>query len=325
MGGEIGVRSQEGIGSTFWFTSQFQKQARVLQTPDTGKFADITGSKILVVDDNATNRKLMNTLLDHWGCRNEGAADGEAGLALLREAAHNGDPFQIALLDHEMPGMDGLELGRRIKADPIIEKTLLIMVTSLGRRGDAAVLKQIGFAGYLTKPVRKSLLQNCVALVLGRADQAANDSHEPQDIITRHTIAEADKQQVRILLAEDNVINQKVAQQILKALGYKADVVANGLEAVRALEIIKYDLVLMDCMMPEMDGFEATAMIRNPESSVLNHTVVIIAMTANAMSDDQKKCIESGMNDYLSKPVKKADLGAMIEKWFFRDASTISE
>ena len=210
-----------------------------------------------------------------------------------------------------MPGMDGRELGRRIKADPLLESTLMVAVTSLGRRGDAAILKQIGFAGYLTKPVRQSQLYDCIVLVLERA---AGNSPE-NGIVTRHTVAEVAHRGARILLAEDNVINQRVAQSILSKLGCKADVVANGLETVRALELINYDLVLMDCQMPEMDGFEATAVIRDPESKVLNHKVPVIAMTANAMKGDREACLEAGMDDYLSKPVKKEELAGILEKW----------
>jgi CheY-like chemotaxis protein len=277
--------------------------------------ADITGTKILVVDDNATNRMLMTTLLNHWGCRYDSAVDGETALALLKKAVEDGDPFRVALLDQEMPGMNGSELGSRIKADSQLEPTLMIMVTSLARRGDAAALQQLGFAGYLLKPVRQKHLHECIAIVLGRGDKTS------RGIVTQHTSAEVAPRNVtslrdtRILLAEDNIINQKVAQSILGKLGYKADAVANGLEAVRALEMIDYDLVLMDCMMPEMDGFEATAMIRDPVSKVLNHKVPIIAMTANAMKGEREACIEAGMDDYLSKPVKKDELAAMLEKW----------
>jgi len=222
-----------------------------------------------------------------------------------------------------MPGIDGRELGRRIKTDPLLESTSIIMVTSLGQRGDAAVLEQIGFTGYLAKPVRQSQLYACIALVLERANQTSQDqtsevsktSEVSSGIVTRHTVAECAKQGTRILLAEDNIINQKVAQSILGKLGCKADVVANGLEAVRALELIDYDLVLMDCLMPEMNGFEATALIRDLNSKVINHAVPIIAMTAGAMTGDRDECIEAGMNDYLSKPVKKEALAAMLEKW----------
>jgi len=321
MGGEIGIESEEGKGSTFWFTAKFEKQtSEVSCRPDAGGkppevLVDITGTNILVVDDNTANRMLMTTLLQHWGCRYESAVDGVTALALLQKAVAAGDPFRVALLDQEMPGMDGSELGRRIKADPRLEPTLLIMVTSLAQRGDAAALQQIGFGGYLPKPVRQKQLHECIALVLGRGGKKS------RNIVTQYTVAEMESQKsvpsqsTRILLAEDNIINQKVAQSILGKLGYKADVVANGLEAVRALEMIDYDIVLMDCMMPEMDGYEASAIIRDPASKVLNHTVPIIAMTANAMKGDREACVAAGMDDYLAKPVKKEELAAMLGKW----------
>jgi CheY-like chemotaxis protein len=252
---------------------------------------------------------LMTTLLSHWGCIYEAAADGDAGLALLKKAVEAGIPFRIALLDQEMPGMSGSELGRLIKADPMLEPTIMIMVTSLAQRGDASALQQTGFVGYFPKPVREKQLHDCIAIVLGMKDHVSNY------IVTQHTVAEAADRGMRILLAEDNIINQKVAQSILGKLGYKADVVANGLEAVRALELINYDIVLMDCQMPEMDGYEATAVIRDLLSKVLNHTVPIIAMTANAMKSDREACIEAGMDDYMAKPVKKIELAVMLEKW----------
>jgi CheY-like chemotaxis protein len=194
------------------------------------------------------------------------------------------------------------------------------MVKSLGQRGDAAALEKIGFTGYLTKPVRQSQLYDCIALVLQRANQTSSNQTEVfKGIVTRHTVAESIKHGFRILLAEDNIINQKLAQSMLNKLGYKADVVADGLEAVRALELIKYDLVLMDCQMPEMNGFEATAMIRDVNSKVLNHSVPIIAMTANAMKGDREECIEAGMDDYMSKPVKKIELAEALGKWLKSD------
>jgi len=312
MGGEIGVESEDKQGSTFWFTVQFEKQASdISRVSDVSADVDISGAKVLVVDDNATNRMLMITLLNSWGCQYETAGDGETALALLREAAEQNDPFSVALLDQQMPGMDGAELGRMIKADPLLEPTLMIMVTSLGRRGNAAALEQIGFAGYLTKPVRQNQLKDCIAIVLGRL--AGN--MPKTGIVTQYNVAESSRRGIRILLAEDNTINQKVAQALLNKLGYKADVVANGLEAVQALELINYDLVLMDCLMPEMDGFKATALIRDANSKVLNHAVPIIAMTANAMMGDREDCIIAGMNDYLAKPVKKEELAEALEKW----------
>ena len=338
MGGEIGVESEEGKGSTFWFTACFEKQINAVQ-PVFERDDDISAARILVVDVNATNRMLMSALLNSWGCCYETAGDSETALILLREAVQQNNPFRIALLDQQLPCMDCSELGRRIKADPLLSSTLMIMVTSLGQRGDAAALQQIGFAGYLAKPVRQSQLYDCIALVLGRANHfpevlnqtkgTNNTSEISRAIVTRHTVAESfkpykhdkyvnsgdKKQGVRILLAEDNSINQKVAQILLNKLGYKANVVANGQEAVCALELINYDLVLMDCQMPEMDGFAATAVIRNESSQVLNHSVPIIAMTAKALTGDREECLKAGMDDYLAKPVNKVELNEILEKW----------
>ncbi|MEI6704561.1 MAG: response regulator, partial [Deltaproteobacteria bacterium] len=228
------------------------------------------------------------------------------------------DPFRITLLDQRMPGMDGLELGSRIKTDPQLASTLMIMVASLGQRGDALALDRVGFAGYLTKPVRQSQLYNCISLVLARTNRTSEvfeTSEVSRGLVTRHTVAECAKHGDRILLADDNAINQKVAQAMLNNLGYRADVVVNGREAVQALEFINYDLVLMDCEMPEMNGFEATAAIRNSHSKVLNHAVPIIAMTANSMTGDREECIEAGMDDYLAKPVRKNQLAEVLGKW----------
>ena len=326
MGGEIGIDSVEGKGTTFWFTARFGKQTISNQTSEVLERADITSARILVVDVNATNRSLMADLFSSWGCRFETAGDCETAMMLLREAAEQGDPFRIAILDQMMPaGMDGSKLGRQIKADPLLKSTLMIMVTPLGQRGDTAALEQIGFTGYLTKPVRQSLLYNCIVLVLERANQTEDQTCEvskttevsktAKGIVTRFTVAESAIHRGRILLAEDNAINQKVALGILGKLGCKADVVENGLKAVHALELIKYDLVLMDCEMPEMNGFEATAMIRDVNSKVLNHAVPIIAMTANAMTKDREECIDAGMDDYLAKPVKKEELAGILVKW----------
>ncbi len=321
MGGEIGVESREGGGSSFWFTAQFGRSTAGSAQPDVSALADISGTKILVVDDNATNRMLLITLLNTWGCRYETATDGDTALALLREAAQQGEPYRIALLEQELRGMSGQDLGHCIKSDPVLKSTLLIMVTSLGQRGDAALLEKIGFEGYLAKPVRQSQLHECIALILGRSEGAVPAG----GIVTRHTVAESIRHGVRILLVEDNLINQKVAHAVLKKLGYTSDIAANGLEAVRALELNRYDLVLMDCQMPEMDGFEATAVIRNPASKVLDHSVPIIAVTANAMKGDRDQCIRAGMDDYLTKPLKKEDVSAVLLKWFNKRSDVLPD
>lgn len=313
MGGEIGVTSDDGKGSTFWFTINFKAVTEA--TASTHVFAPIAGMNILVVDDNDTNRQLLITLLSTWGCQYGTAPDGPTALELLKEAKKEEKPFGMALLDHHMPEMDGMTLASLIKADPLISDTTLVMLTSLGRRGDAATIQQAGFSAYLTKPIRQQHLHDCLSLVAGSSQSSETSQSQTEKLITRHTVNEAKKRSARILLAEDNTVNQAVAVSMLNKLGYKVDVVGNGIEAVEALSRIPYDLILMDCQMPEMDGFEATATIRSPDSKVINHNLPVIAMTANAMKGDKDKCMQSGMDDYLTKPVKKEVLGLMLEKW----------
>ncbi|MBT0664963.1 response regulator [Geobacter pelophilus] len=311
MGGEIGVESVEGKGSSFWFTSRFEKQAEAADR-FLNAAADIAGTRILVVDDNATNLKLMDVLLKHWGCHCVTIGDGNAALTLMSDAVEQGSPFHIALLDQQMPLMDGVELGRRIKSDPLLQNTILIMVTSLGQRGEAAMLNEIGFAGYLSKPVRQLHLRDSLRSALGRA--FAEGSCQTL-VVTKDPRAETTLLCSLILLVEDNLVNQKVAQSLLNKLGYASDAVKNGLEAIKALELRHYDLVLMDCLMPELDGYEATGMIRDGNSKVKDHAVPIIAMTASAMTGDREKCLFAGMNDYLAKPVNKDELRQVLEKW----------
>jgi two-component system sensor histidine kinase/response regulator len=321
MGGAIGLKSEEGQGATFWFTAVFEKQpaGRILEP---APLADLAGVRVLVVDDHDNNRLLVTTLLKSWDCRFSEAADGEAALDLLRKAARAGDPYPVALLDMYMPGMTGAELGRRIKEDSEICGTRLIMMTSLGERGDAARLTALGFAGYLPKPLRQSQLRDCLALVLGRDETPQATDSPAAGLVTRHTVSETQKRRARILLAEDNATNQLVALKILEKLGYRADAVANGQEAIAALQNIPYDLVLMDCQMPEMDGFEATPLIRGGNSGVRDSAIPIIAMTAYAMKGDRERCLDAGMSDYLSKPVQPKELAAALERWLNKDGDT---
>jgi CheY-like chemotaxis protein len=304
MGGTIGVDSVEGKGSTFWFTVALEKtteQPAAPATALTAPLSSISGRNVLVVDDNATSRFLLITLLDSWGCRYATAPDGETAIALLQESVAAGVPFDAAIIDHQMPEMSGIDLARIIRSNPFFAAIKMIMLTSQGWRGDRQASEEVGFDGYLTKPMRHDLMKNCLAIVLGRTSTGET---EQAPIVTRHMIAEVLHAKKRVLLAEDNVVNQMVAVALLKKMGLSADVVANGAEAVHALAQIPYDLVLMDCQMPVMDGYEATRVIRDPASNVLDHTIPVIAMTANAMQGDREKCLAAGMDDYVSKPVK---------------------
>ncbi|MEA3416727.1 MAG: response regulator, partial [Thermodesulfobacteriota bacterium] len=313
MGGEIGVESVEGQGSEFWFTARLGLRAEAARE-ETPQPAEFSGVRVLIIDDNATNREILLTRLGSWGMRPEEAPDGPSGLQALYRALDEGDPFRMAVVDMQMPGMDGEAVGRAVKGDVKIADTRLVMLTSLGVRGDAKRLQEIGFAAYATKPVRHEEFKGVLSQALSSGADGA-----PRPIATRHTAREAlpdfAYRKARILLAEDNIVNQQVAIGILKKLGMSAQAVANGIEALKALESIRYDLVFMDCQMPEMDGYEATKQIRNPKSEVRNHDIPIIAMTANAMQGDREKCLEAGMNDYLSKPVDPQALAEMIEKW----------
>jgi signal transduction histidine kinase/DNA-binding response OmpR family regulator len=311
MGGRIGVTSTVGKGSAFWFTALLEKQPRA-RDAEVIVPEDIRGARILVIDDNPTNRLVVREMLRSWDCRLGEAENGPQALERLHRAVSEGDPFRIALVDMQMPGMDGKSLGEKIKADPDLRETLLVMLTSVGKRGDAQQFQEVGFSAYMTKPVKVSQLYDCLATVLGIGSAGPEQPARP--IVTRHTLLEDKKRRVRILVAEDNVVNQKVAVRILEKLGYRAEVAANGREAVTSLEKIPYDLVLMDVQMPEMNGFEATRVIRDPASTVLRHDIPIVAMTAHALKGDRERCLEAGMDDYVSKPVTPVGLTEVLDR-----------
>ena len=311
MGGEIGVKSGEGLGSEFWFTVRLAKQPADARITKINTLVDLQGMRILVIDDNATNREILMKLLTAWGGLPEETPDGYSAMQMLSQAKEAGNPFAVAILDMQMPGMDGGTLGRAIKADARLADTAMVMMTSLGQQGDARRYSGIGFAAYLTKPVRQPELRGCLAAVLTGQEQRP----APCPIATRHTVRDRQHSMKRILVADDNITNQAVALGILKNLGYSADAVADGFEAVKSLETIGYTLVLMDVQMPEMDGIEATRIIRDSRTPGFNHSIPIIAMTAHAMQGDREWCLEAGFDDYLSKPVDPQALSEMLDKW----------
>ena len=325
MGGQIGIESKERKGSKFWFTAILEKQPEVKEAQPILP-ADIRGKRILAVDDNATNREVLCAYLKSWDCQYCAASSGQEALSLLHQAVQSGSPFHLAILDHMMPDMDGEALGGVIKDDPALKKTVLVMLTSFGQRGDATRMKDIGFAAYLTKPIKGSQLFDCLVTVLEEAPGRTVDGQK-RALVTRHTLAEAKEQKVRILLVEDNIVNQKLAKIMLTKVGYQVDVASDGKEAVEKYTTSPehFDLILMDVQMPEMDGMEATAEIRkletrnlklknhNSTTELLNH-VPIIAMTAHALKGDRERCIEAGMDDYVSKPIQPDKLLEAIKR-----------
>ena len=321
MGGEIGVESVHGQGSEFWFTARLGRQTGAAEaTP--AMPSDLKGVRVLIIDDNATSRELLMTRLASWGMRPEEAPDGPSGLQALSRAQSEGNPFQLAIVDMQMPGMDGEAVGRAVRADAKLVETRLVMLTSLGARGDAKRLQEIGFAAYTTKPVRHEELKGMLSQALTFGTGGA-----PQPIATRHTAREALPSfancRSRILLAEDNITNQQVALGILKKLGLSTDVVANGREVLEALKARPYDLVLMDVQMPEMDGIEASRKIRMSNASTSNRNIPIIAMTAHAMQGDKDTCINAGMNDYIAKPISPFALATVLKKWLPQESNGI--
>ena len=312
MGGRIGVDSVEGRGSTFWFTVTFGKQPPGRQAAETPR-ADIRGVRVLAVDENATNRLVLAEQLAALGVRHAEAESGAKAIDMLRAARAQGDPFRIVLLDMQMPGMDGESLGKTLKADSELRDIPLVMMTSSGKRGDTKRLEAIGFSAYLTKPVKQSQLFDCLATVLGAGDPSVKTSKT--GLVTRFTINEARQRKVRILVADDNIINQRVAVGVLEKRGFSAEAVADGQEAIHALEMIPYDIVFMDVQMPVMDGYEATRAIRSGKTKVLNQRIPIIAMTAHSMKGDRELCLEAGMDDYISKPITPQALAEAVKKW----------
>ena len=335
MGGQIGVRSTEGQGSTFWCTARLQKQAgsprAILPT------GDLSGKRVLIVDDNESNRVILHHLVSGWGMIDDLAEDAESALHRIAEAKQHEMPYDLAILDVIMPGKDGLQLARELQSHPTGSGIRLVVMTSMLQRGHAEQARQAGAMGYLPKPVRHDELRDCLRTVLGimpesQAPHAAPTLSVVPQLVTRHTVAE-NVQHRRILIVEDNIVNQKLAVRMVEKLGYKPDVVENGQEALTALAKGDYDAILMDCQMPVLDGFEATRCIRELEASVASHNspggspnrsdaapqstphIPIIAVTANAMQGDRERCLAAGMDDYLAKPIKLDELRSTLARW----------
>jgi len=315
MNGKISLTSKLGEGSTFSFTAQFAKCGKSADVNTVKYQKSLKGSKILIVDDNPTNLKIIRYYLEENGCVVFEATSADEAMEVL--SVEKG--FSVAILDFNMPDKDGFELAKLIKSNELTRNVSLILLTSLARRGDSAVAKKCGFSGYLTKPVKKKDLLNCVLLTL----EAKENIHEiASDIlVTKHTIKEYKyNTKIKILLAEDNEVNQKLAVKLLNMAGFNCDIAGDGQAAVEAYKKKSYDLILMDCQMPIMDGFEASRSIREYEKSQKSDGrkpkhIPIIALTANVLEVDIQSCLDSGMDDYLSKPIDSKKLIELIKKY----------
>lgn len=315
MGGTIGVTSQVGEGSCFWFTMNLRKQVHGSCGVDPSDTV-LAGLRIVIVDERAINRKILELLTKKWGMHPTLVPSSSEALRVLND--RRGQPqFDLALLDLDMSSTDGIELAHAIRARVEGSVPKLVLLTSFGRRGDAKTAKEAGLAAYLTKPVRERQLHDCLVAVITQRSGASGllATRESSPLITRHALAEPKAQaDLRILLAEDNIVNQNVAVRLFQRLGYRTDVVVNGREVIEAIARSRYDVVFMDCQMPDMDGFEATMVIREHEAAGAPHRVRIIAMTANAMQGDRDRCLSAGMDDYLSKPISVDALAGVLSR-----------
>lgn len=332
MGGEIGLESEEGKGSTFWFTALFTKQTVQKAIPARKKF-DLSNLRVLVVDDNWTNRFILIEYLISWGCLPVEASDGKEALSILRKSVSSGESFDLILVDFQMPEMNGFDLSRKIRTMNSLKKLPIILLASVVNMEDGKRCKEIGIESYLTKPVKRDDLYKAIGSVLGLSMEA--DLSLPPKSMTQTSVAKDYAKKIRILLAEDYPTNQQVAIKHLRGAGYQVDLAENGQKAVEAYNQNRYDLILMDIQMPVMDGYEATKAIRNLEEELKKpkdkdivargEKIPIIAMTAHAMKGYRESCIEALMDDYITKPLRKKELLAMVGKWVVSESKSMDK
>ncbi|MDI6402166.1 response regulator, partial [Balneolaceae bacterium ANBcel3] len=321
MGGHIGVESVHGSGSEFSFTVRLKKQKESKEEVPESLDA-LKEVRVLIIDDHATGREILSTRLNSWEMRTEEAKDGFEALEQIQKAHEEKDPFKVAIVDMQMPGMDGETLGRKIKE--AYPETAMIMLTSLGMRNDPNYYEEIGFSAYANKPIRHEKLQSVlIQVVCGH--KGVMVGKESASLKEGWSKGLFEGRSIRILLAEDNITSQQVALGILKKLGLRADAVANGFEALKAAESLPYDVILMDVQMPEMDGMEATRKIREAKKSNLNKETPIIAMTAHASESDREACLSAGMSDFISKPVSPDNLAKKLSRWLPEEESEIEK
>ena len=317
MGGTIGASSRSGEGSAFWFTLclPLDKEFTGVPLPLT----DLSGVRVLIADSYEVDRRVLQEHLVSWGIGNDSCVSGEEVLTMLREAYAKGEPYQVALIDYQMPDIPGETLGRAIKADRVLRETVLIMLTSWKQRGHCDCIREAGFASCLSKPIRPSQLLEVLTVAWETWNQGVVHKrtvpHIPAEFLATQTALPKTARwgrPLRVLVVEDNVVNQRVTMLMLTELGCHVDLAANGREAVEMIELLPFDMVFMDCEMPEMDGFEATREIRRLQG---DKHLPIIAMTAYALQGDRERCLAAGMDDYFSKPVKLEDFQAALERW----------
>jgi signal transduction histidine kinase/DNA-binding response OmpR family regulator len=309
MGGRIWVESEVGKGSTFHFLLKFLRGKQPATPAGPLDPAVLRDVPVLVVDDNSTNRQILNELLTHWGMKPALAESGTLGIDALEQTSAQGGAFRLILLDSRMPDMDGFTFAKRVKSDQRFQGSIIMMLTSGGQRGDGSLCRDLRISAYLVKPIQQTELLEAILVVLGHP---AESSEQRPTLVTRHSLRE-ERRPLRILLAEDNPVNQMVAMRLLEKLGHTVMVVANGRDAVLISEEQKFDLVLMDVQMPEVGGFEATRLIREKEASTQKH-IPILAMTAHAMKGDREQCLAAGMDGYIAKPIRPAELLAEIDR-----------